>query len=710
VTDLAVVFDASGNVSHRYLYGGSIDEVLSDDNSTGINWSLADLLGTVDLIVDDQGAVIDRVTFDSFGNKVSESAPDKAFRFGFTGRELDPETGLYYYRARYYDPLVGRFISVDSIGFQAGDTNLYRYVFNSPTLATDPTGHEWWDELGQNLGNAWNGAGNALQSAWNTTQDVAGRVADGAGYWGELFRPAADDLSDTTRRMIDNVARNSFPGMYYNYVLSPGINLAKKIGGAIYEDWEQAGRDTTSLEDRLVFTADKFIAGVADGATLGATTRLRESIYGDKIKSQHQGAIFTTGQVVGIAAVTIVSGGTATTAKATGRALTLAERILVGGVKTGLSAAPIAGVSSAGMSILHDIDKGKLFDGGAFDRALEAGVEGAIGGFKFGAELGGAGVLGLPGKAWQTKLLVEGAAGSVNKAIDHFKKEEYFSGAGELLNALLAAKDAGKHTGEFVADAQGAYQSRRNRGAETVGAQPHGLPIGETTRIPGVELSPEAPVHPRELPHQIIPDPWLEPVADRNRSIEFPNNSNRSPYAEISDPWKTQCFIAGTKIITRDGTKNIEDIRVGDWVLSDDPNTPGEVIYKQVLQTFEKETGTTIDIFIDGEKITTTEEHPFWVPDVGWVAAKDLQAGTHLQTKYESWLDVDKVDRHLELTKVYNFEVEGFHTYFVSDLGFLVHNECNGSRKLEVFRANDRYLENKIFDETGVNSKLKCNG
>jgi Pretoxin HINT domain len=138
----------------------------------------------------------------------------------------------------------------------------------------------------------------------------------------------------------------------------------------------------------------------------------------------------------------------------------------------------------------------------------------------------------------------------------------------------------------------------------------------------------------------------------------------------------TQCFVAGTEIQTLDGTKNIEDIHVGDWVLSDDPNTVGEIEYKQVLNTFVKETTNLVDIYIDGEKITTTEEHPFWVPDVGWVAAKDLHAGSLLQTKYESWLDVDRVEKHGGLTTVYNFEVQGFHTYFVSDLGLLVHNEC----------------------------------
>jgi RHS repeat-associated protein len=57
----------------------------------------------------------------------------------FTGREWDPEAGLYYYRARYYDPKVGRFISEDPIGFSA-DVNFYAYVENDPVNRTDPWG------------------------------------------------------------------------------------------------------------------------------------------------------------------------------------------------------------------------------------------------------------------------------------------------------------------------------------------------------------------------------------------------------------------------------------------------------------------------------------------------------------------------------------------------------------------------------------------
>jgi len=60
--------------------------------------------------------------------------------YGYTGREWDKELGLYYYRARYYDPKGGRFISKDPIGFAGGDVNLYRYVSNNPVNATDPSG------------------------------------------------------------------------------------------------------------------------------------------------------------------------------------------------------------------------------------------------------------------------------------------------------------------------------------------------------------------------------------------------------------------------------------------------------------------------------------------------------------------------------------------------------------------------------------------
>jgi RHS repeat-associated protein len=103
-------------------------------------WALADNQGTVRDVVDSTGTVVNHITYDSFGGITSQSNPTASMRFGYTGRELDTETGLYYYRARYYDAAVGEFISEDPIGFEAGDANLYRYVGNSPINRIDPSG------------------------------------------------------------------------------------------------------------------------------------------------------------------------------------------------------------------------------------------------------------------------------------------------------------------------------------------------------------------------------------------------------------------------------------------------------------------------------------------------------------------------------------------------------------------------------------------
>lgn len=76
--------------------------------------------------------------FDGSDNSLTASAIGNPYLF--TGRRYDPESDNYYYRARYYSHKLGRFLSQDPLGFDAGDYNLYRYVFNNPTNATDPTG------------------------------------------------------------------------------------------------------------------------------------------------------------------------------------------------------------------------------------------------------------------------------------------------------------------------------------------------------------------------------------------------------------------------------------------------------------------------------------------------------------------------------------------------------------------------------------------
>jgi RHS repeat-associated protein len=78
-------------------------------------------------------------TYDSFG-KLTASTGTLTNPIQYTGREFDQETTIYFYRSRYYDASVGRFISEDSVGF-GGGSNFYRYVLNNPVNLVDPQGH-----------------------------------------------------------------------------------------------------------------------------------------------------------------------------------------------------------------------------------------------------------------------------------------------------------------------------------------------------------------------------------------------------------------------------------------------------------------------------------------------------------------------------------------------------------------------------------------
>ena len=130
--------DQNGNVLARYTATQNIDEPLAELRSTTTSYYSQDGLGSVTSLTTAAGALGNTYRYDSFGNPTASSG-SIANRFQYTARELDPETNLYYYRARYYDPTAGRFLSEDSIGFRGG-VNFYEYVKNNPVGLLDPTG------------------------------------------------------------------------------------------------------------------------------------------------------------------------------------------------------------------------------------------------------------------------------------------------------------------------------------------------------------------------------------------------------------------------------------------------------------------------------------------------------------------------------------------------------------------------------------------
>jgi RHS repeat-associated protein len=106
--------------------------------SSATSYYNADGLGSVTSLTNSSGAAAETYTYDSFG-KVTASSGSVTNPFQYTGREMDAETGLYFYRARYYDPAVGRFTAEDPVRSPLR-TNLYPYVRNSSPNRIDSSG------------------------------------------------------------------------------------------------------------------------------------------------------------------------------------------------------------------------------------------------------------------------------------------------------------------------------------------------------------------------------------------------------------------------------------------------------------------------------------------------------------------------------------------------------------------------------------------
>ena len=138
---------------------------------------------------------------------------------------------------------------------------------------------------------------------------------------------------------------------------------------------------------------------------------------------------------------------------------------------------------------------------------------------------------------------------------------------------------------------------------------------------------------------------------------------------------KPSCFVAGTLVMAVAGMVAIEKIKSGDKVISTDPETM-ETSPKTVLETYIREVTTLVHLTVNGEEIVTTVDHPFYVKNQGFIKAGELIVGDELLDVNGNVLLVENFD--VELTdkpvKVYNFQIEDFHTYHVGENGVWVHN------------------------------------
>jgi RHS repeat-associated protein len=136
--DLLEEVNPTGVVIARYTMGSGIDQPMAMVRGGSTSFYHSDGLGSITGLTDGTGAQASTYSYDSFGNLMAATG-NIINPFRYTAREFDSETGLMYYRARYYDPVVGRFLSQDPIGFNSG-MNSYAYVFNNPLTFVDPLG------------------------------------------------------------------------------------------------------------------------------------------------------------------------------------------------------------------------------------------------------------------------------------------------------------------------------------------------------------------------------------------------------------------------------------------------------------------------------------------------------------------------------------------------------------------------------------------
>lgn len=139
---VGALYEKKGTTTTKYIFAGSSRIALKSSDGT-IFYYHGNHLGSTHVVTNASGASVEQIQYNPFGGSFSDSGSLNV-NHKYTSQELDSEIGFYYYRARYYDPILARFISADTVGIRISKSqtlNRYSYVLNNPLRYTDPTGH-----------------------------------------------------------------------------------------------------------------------------------------------------------------------------------------------------------------------------------------------------------------------------------------------------------------------------------------------------------------------------------------------------------------------------------------------------------------------------------------------------------------------------------------------------------------------------------------
>jgi RHS repeat-associated protein len=176
-SNLIETLNGSGNEVASYTQTQKIDETLAELRGSATDYYETDALGSITSLGSSSGTVANTYTYDSFGNLTASTGTARNY-FEYTGRDFDSETSLNFYRARYYDPTIGRFLNEDPIRWFSGTADFYGYVHNDPVGLVDPFG----------LRGSPSATGSCLANALNSlfpgvTASVGPAIKETGGHW-----------------------------------------------------------------------------------------------------------------------------------------------------------------------------------------------------------------------------------------------------------------------------------------------------------------------------------------------------------------------------------------------------------------------------------------------------------------------------------------------------------------------------------------------
>jgi RHS repeat-associated protein len=261
--DQILTIDSAGIRIRTYSYYPGVDQPHSMITNAGIRYYYISEIGAGHVVgvIDTTGARVNRYSYAPFGllEDSLETLKPAANAFRFTGREYDPETQLYYYRARYYDPKLARFVSEDPIGQNAG-VNQYAYSSNDPINQSDPNGTDTGAGDGVGIPPTPNCVPGALIPD-ESCGGHAGGYVDSFGYAGPSigWTPGNDAL-------VDNLGQAALAGLSDRQTCS---DLQKKAG-SLASTLEHESSVTGWLTVGAL--AATVVSGAGEGLTLGADT------------------------------------------------------------------------------------------------------------------------------------------------------------------------------------------------------------------------------------------------------------------------------------------------------------------------------------------------------------------------------------------------------------------------------------------------------